>query len=220
MFIGFASTNQTKLTELNYVIQNESTFSPAVAIESNNVIELTEKSKIDNPTMHNAIIKAVHGFESDLKVITDDERYYIGEDAGVYISALRGKPGCEAQRYLGTNVPYSIKQDFILSILRNETDRTVRIVSSCALLYNNKTNYERAKSYQLFTSTVSRNLYIVNRGEQLGDREFGMYSIIKASKDSTITLAVESLDERMKHNGRYDSFKAIINHIQSIKNNK
>jgi XTP/dITP diphosphohydrolase len=59
----------------------------------------------------------------------------LGEDAGLVVDALGGKPGVESARWLGESTGYRQKNSHLLELLSNvpEAERTARYVSALAL---------------------------------------------------------------------------------------
>ncbi len=78
-------------------------------------------------TFHdNAIIKA--------QAVTD--RYgimAISDDSGLEIDALDKKPGVYSARWLGHDTPYDIKNQKVLELMKDKTDRTCRYVCAIAI---------------------------------------------------------------------------------------
>ena len=78
-------------------------------------------------TFHdNAIIKA--------QAVTD--RYgitAISDDSGLEIDALDKKPGVMSARWLGHDTSYDVKNQKVLDLLKDKTDRTCRYVCAIAI---------------------------------------------------------------------------------------
>ncbi len=78
-------------------------------------------------------VKAIHGFEDYLF----EDYLIVADDSGIEIDVLKGRPGIYSARYLGENTSYKIKNQQILSMLKDETKRTAYFKCGIALKYQN-----------------------------------------------------------------------------------
>lgn len=75
-----------------------------------------------------------------VKAISDFDDYLIvADDSGLEIDILKGRPGIYSARYLGENTSYKIKNQQILNMLKDESNRTAYFKCGIALKY--QTNY-------------------------------------------------------------------------------
>jgi XTP/dITP diphosphohydrolase len=107
-----ASRNAHKARELEVLL-------PGWTIE---VLDADDYPPEDGDTYYdNALIKAEFG-----RLQAPDDRWVIGEDSGIEVAALGGRPGIESARYAPEGAPAIAK---LLGELGDETDRSARFVS-------------------------------------------------------------------------------------------
>jgi XTP/dITP diphosphohydrolase len=107
-----ASRNAHKARELEVLL-------PGWTIE---VLDADDYPPEDGDTYYdNALIKAAFG-----RSRASDDRWVIGEDSGLEVAALGGRPGIESARYAPEGAPAIAK---LLGELGDETNRGARFVS-------------------------------------------------------------------------------------------
>ena len=62
----------------------------------------------------------------------------IADDSGLEIDALNKEPGVQSARFLGHDTPYNIKNNYLLELLRGQTQRTARYVCAMAIAIPNQ----------------------------------------------------------------------------------
>lgn len=120
--IVVASGNQGKIKEFREMLEPEG-YTVKSLSDFPDVPEVEETGT----TFHdNAIIKA--------QAVTD--RYgitAISDDSGLEIDALDKKPGVMSARWLGHDTSYDVKNQKVLDLLKDKTDRTCRYVCAIAI---------------------------------------------------------------------------------------
>lgn len=120
--IVVASGNQGKIKEFKemlepegYIVKSLSDYPDMGDIEENGA------------TFHdNAIIKA--------QAVTDKYGIMaISDDSGLEIDALDKKPGVMSARWLGHDTSYDVKNQKVLELMKDKTDRTCRYVCAIAI---------------------------------------------------------------------------------------
>lgn len=120
--IVIASGNQGKIKEFKemlepegYIVKSLSDYPDMGDIEENGT------------TFHdNAIIKA--------QAVTDKYGIMaISDDSGLEIDALDKKPGVMSARWLGHDTSYDVKNQKVLELMKDKTDRTCRYVCAIAI---------------------------------------------------------------------------------------
>lgn len=120
--IVVASGNQGKIKEFREMLEPE-----GYTVKS--LSDFTDMPEVEETgtTFHdNAIIKA--------QAVTD--RYgitAISDDSGLEIDALDKKPGVMSARWLGHDTSYDVKNQKVLDLLKDKTDRTCRYVCAIAI---------------------------------------------------------------------------------------
>lgn len=120
--IVVASGNQGKIKEFKEMLEPE-----GYTVKSLSDFPDMPEIEETGTTFHdNAIIKA--------QAVTD--RYgitAISDDSGLEIDALDKKPGVMSARWLGHDTSYDVKNQKVLDLLKDKTDRTCRYVCAIAI---------------------------------------------------------------------------------------
>ena len=120
--IVVASGNQGKIKEFREMLEPE-----GYTVKSlSDFPDMPEVEETGTTFHDNAIIKA--------QAVTD--RYgitAISDDSGLEIDALNKKPGVMSARWLGHDTSYDVKNQKVLDLLKDKTDRTCRYVCAIAI---------------------------------------------------------------------------------------
>lgn len=120
--IVVASGNQGKIKEFREMLEPE-----GYTVKSlSDFPDIPEVEETGTTFHDNAIIKA--------QAVTD--RYgitAISDDSGLEIDALDKKPGVMSARWLGHDTSYDVKNQKVLDLLKDKTDRTCRYVCAIAI---------------------------------------------------------------------------------------
>ena len=65
----------------------------------------------------------------------------VGDDTGLYVHALDGKPGVHSARFAGKNADSHENRSLVLDLLANKSDRTAKFVTILALAHDGQINY-------------------------------------------------------------------------------
>jgi len=179
--IVIASSNKNKIREFKEMLEPH----------GYHVLSLSDLDyKIDieeNGTTfkENAIIKAK----------TISEEYHImaiADDSGIEIEALDNKPGINSARWLGHDTPYDIKNEKVLELMKDKTNRNCRYVCAIAIC-------EEGKEPIVFEEDVKG---LIN-DKQVGDKGFG-YDPIVYYEPLKKTMAEMSDEEKnsISHRGK------------------
>ena len=120
--IVVASGNQGKIKEFREMLEPE-----GYTVKSlSDFPDMPEVEETGTTFHDNAIIKA--------QAVTD--RYgitAISDDSGLEIDALDKQPGVMSARWLGHDTSYDVKNQKVLDLLKDKTDRTCRYVCAIAI---------------------------------------------------------------------------------------
>lgn len=120
--IVVASGNQGKIKEFREMLEPEGYIVKSLS----DFPDMPEVEETGTTFHDNAIIKA--------QAVTD--RYgitAISDDSGLEIDALDKKPGVMSARWLGHDTSYDVKNQKVLDLLKDKTDRTCRYVCAIAI---------------------------------------------------------------------------------------
>lgn len=179
--IVVASGNQGKIKEFREMLEPE-----GYTVKSlSDFPDMPEVEETGTTFHDNAIIKA--------QAVTD--RYgitAISDDSGLEIDALDKKPGVMSARWLGHDTSYDVKNQKVLDLLKDKTDRTCRYV--CAIAFT-RVNEEPV----VFEDSVECEVAL----EAKGSNGFGYDSIIYYAPLAK-TMAEMSKDEKnsISHRGK------------------
>ena len=179
--IVVASGNAGKIKEFKemlepkgYIVKSLSDFPDMKEVEENGT------------TFHdNAIIKA--------QAVTDQYGIMaISDDSGLEIDALDKKPGVMSARWLGHDTSYTIKNQKVLDLMKNQTNRSCRYVCAIAITRKNEEPI-------VFEDTVECEIAF----EAKGENGFG-YDPIIYYPPLQKTMAEMSKDEKnsISHRGK------------------
>lgn len=179
--IVVASGNQGKIKEFREMLEPE-----GYTVKSlSDFPDMPEVEETGTTFHDNAIIKA--------QAVTD--RYgitAISDDSGLEIDALDKKPGVMSARWLGHDTSYDVKNQKVLDLLKDKTDRTCRYV--CAIAFT-RVNEEPV----VFEDSVECEVAL----EAKGSNGFGYDPIIYYAPLAK-TMAEMSKDEKnsISHRGK------------------
>ena len=179
--IVVASGNQGKIKEFREMLEPE-----GYTVKSlSDFPDMPEVEETGTTFHDNAIIKA--------QAVTD--RYgitAISDDSGLEIDALDKKPGVMSARWLGHDTSYDVKNQKVLDLLKDKTDRTCRYVCAIAIT---RVNEEPV----VFEDSVECEVAL----EAKGSNGFGYYPIIYYSPLAK-TMAEMTKDEKnsISHRGK------------------
>lgn len=179
--IVVASGNQGKIKEFKEMLEPE-----GYTVKSlSDFPDMPEVEETGTTFHDNAIIKA--------QAVTD--RYgitAISDDSGLEIDALDKKPGVMSARWLGHDTSYDVKNQKVLDLLKDKTDRTCRYVCAIAIT---RVNEEPV----VFEDTVECEVAL----EAKGSNGFGYDPIIYYAPSGK-TMAEMSKEEKnsISHRGK------------------
>jgi len=192
--IVLASKNSGKLKEFNYLFKNTNFELIPISEFTNEDIEETGTSYEEN-----AFIKAK--FALDISGLPS-----LGDDSGLEVESLNGEPGIFSARYAGEKGNDILNNNKLLDELSLKKDKSAKFVSILSFLHPElKTSLF---SYgELFGKIIE---------SPRGKGGFG-YDPIFQIKNSELTLAEISEDERMKISHRTISTLKMINLLKESK---
>lgn len=117
-----ASGNEGKIREFRQMLEPE-----GFKVKSLKDLDHFDEPEETGTTFHdNAIIKA--------QAVTDQYGIMaVSDDSGLEIDALDKKPGVYSARWLGHDTPYEIKNQKVLDLMKDKTNRTCRYVCAIAV---------------------------------------------------------------------------------------
>ena len=148
----------------------------------------------------NAIIKA----EAISKMIG---QVVIADDSGIEIDAMDKKPGVESARFLGHDTSYDYKNQYILDLLKNETNRSARYVCAMAIAIPNQPTV-------VFRETMEGEIAY----EPKGENGFG-YDPIFFFPPTNKTGAEMSMEEKNLYSHRAKATRHVLDIVKEMKNN-
>ena len=194
MKIVLASKNSGKLKEFNYLFKNTNFELIPISEFTNEEIEETGTSYEEN-----AFIKAK--FALDISGLPS-----LGDDSGLEVESLNGEPGIFSARYAGEKGNDILNNNKLLDELSLKKDKSAKFVSILSFLHP-----------ELKTSLFSYGeLFGKIINSPRGKGGFG-YDPIFQIKNSELTLAEISEDERMKISHRTISTLKMINLLKESK---
>jgi len=192
--IVLASKNSGKLKEFNYLFKNTNFELIPISEFTNEEIEETGTSYEEN-----AFIKAK--FALDISGLPS-----LGDDSGLEVESLNGKPGIFSARYAGEKGNDILNNNKLLDELSLKKDKSAKFVSILSFLHP-----------ELKTSLFSYGeLFGKIINSPRGKGGFG-YDPIFQIKNSKLTLAEISEDKRMKISHRTISTLKMINLLNESK---
>ena len=194
MKIVLASKNSGKLKEFNYLFKNTNFELIPISEFTNEDIEETGTSYEEN-----AFIKAK--FASDISGLPS-----LGDDSGLEVEALNGEPGIFSARFAGEKGNDNLNNNKLLDELSLKKDKSAKFVSILSFLHP-KLKISLFSYGELFGKIIE---------SPRGKGGFG-YDPIFQIKNSDLTLAEISEDERMKISHRTISTLKMINLLKESK---
>ena len=194
MKIVLASKNSGKLKEFNYLFKNTNFELIPISEFTNEDIEETGTSYEEN-----AFIKAK--FASDISGLPS-----LGDDSGLEVEALNGEPGIFSARFAGEKGNDNLNNNKLLDELSLKKDKSAKFVSILSFLHP-ELKISLFSYGELFGKIIE---------SPRGKGGFG-YDPIFQIKNSELTLAEISEDERMKISHRAISTLKMINLLKESK---
>lgn len=197
--IVFATTNDGKLKEIKLILQDLN-YDIISMKEAGLNIDIVE----DGQTFEeNAIIKAKTIMELTGEIV-------LADDSGLEVDALNKEPGIYSARYLGSETPYSIKNQYIIDQLKDKVneERSARFVCVIALAY---------PSGEIITRRATIEGIIADK--EAGTNGFG-YDPIFYIPEYNCTSSELTLDQKNKISHRGLALEAIKEVIWSKDNNE
>ena len=194
MKIVLASKNSGKLKEFNFLFKNTNFELIPISEFTNEDIEETGTSYEEN-----AFIKAK--FASDISGLPS-----LGDDSGLEVEALNGEPGIFSARFAGEKGNDNLNNNKLLDKLSLKKDKSAKFVSILSFLHP-KLKISLFSYGELFGKIIE---------SPRGKGGFG-YDPIFQIKNSDLTLAEISEDERMKISHRTISTLKMINLLKESK---
>jgi XTP/dITP diphosphohydrolase len=192
--IVLASKNSGKLKEFNYLFKNANFELIPISEFTNEDIEETGTSYEEN-----AFIKAK--FASDISGLPS-----LGDDSGLEVQALNGEPGIFSARFAGEKGNDNLNNNKLLDELSLKKDKSAKFVSILSFLHP-ELKISLFSYGELFGKIIE---------SPRGKGGFG-YDPIFQIKNSELTLAEVSEDERMKISHRTISTLKMINLLKESK---
>ena len=187
---GKVKEMQSLFAELNIkVLALKDVFSEPIDVEENGTT-----------FEENAIIKA----QTISKMIN---QVVIADDSGIEIDAMGKKPGVESARFLGHDTSYDYKNQYILDLLKNETNRAARYVCAMAIAIPGKDTV-------VFRETMEGEIAY----EAKGTNGFG-YDPIFFFPPTNKTGAEMSLEEKNQYYHRAKETRHILEVVKEMPNN-
>lgn len=130
MNLTFATNNPKKSNELKIILEKY-----GYNVLNLNDLDINTEIIESGKTFHeNALIKAQH-----LHELTGEMS--LGEDSGLEVSALSGRPGIYSARYAGQHGNDKANIEKLMSELKNTEDRSARFITVIAVYDGNKVLY-------------------------------------------------------------------------------
>ena len=148
----------------------------------------------------NAIIKA----EAICKMIG---QVVIADDSGIEIDAMDKKPGVESARFLGHDTSYDYKNNYILNLLKDATNRSARYVCAMAMAIPGRDTI-------VFRETMEGEIAY----EPKGENGFG-YDPIFFFPPTNKTGAEMTLEEKNQYSHRAKATRHILEVVKEMTNN-
>lgn len=133
MKIIFATVNKNKMIEIRQILQDLGMEILSMK-EAGIAIDIVEDGKSFE---ENAMIKASE--IAELPEVKAMDAIVLADDSGLEIDYLNKEPGIYSARYAGTDTSYDIKNNLLISRLKNVPDeqRTARFVCAIAAVFPN-----------------------------------------------------------------------------------
>ncbi len=129
----------------------------------------------------------------------------VGDDTGLYVHALDGKPGVHSARFAGKNADSHENRSLVLDLLANKSDRTAKFVTILALAHDGQINY--------FEGQLNGHISMV----PLSTQGFG-YESIFIPDGLNISLAQLSKEDKNMISHRAESAISLMRFIDKLLN--
>ncbi len=189
MEILIATHNQHKKEEIVQIL-------PLFKVLSLSDFQLNEEIVEDGTTFHeNAFIKANYCYNHTNKKS-------IGDDSGLVIAALNGRPGIFSARYAG-NHDFGANIEKVLMEMEGISNRSAYFITVLCLKSEKETLYFEGRIEGDIAEKV------------MGENGFG-YDPIFIPKNQTLSFAQISAEEKNKISHRYLAFQQLLHHFKPI----
>lgn len=186
--ILIATHNQHKKEEIQQILGDR------FKVTSLTDYDLHEEIVEDGSTFHeNALIKAKYCFEKTGKPS-------LGDDSGLVVDALDGRPGIYSARYAG-NHDFAKNMAKVLEELEGEENRTAYFVTVMCLFDDSGVNYFEGRVYGYLTREIR------------GEKGFG-YDPVFIPNDHDITFAEMAAEEKNKISHRKQAIEKFLEFME------
>ncbi|UJF30006.1 RdgB/HAM1 family non-canonical purine NTP pyrophosphatase [Kaistella sp. 97-N-M2] len=186
--ILIATHNQHKKEEIQQILGDR------FKVTSLTDYDLHEEIVEDGSTFHeNALIKAKYCFEKTGKPS-------LGDDSGLVVDALDGRPGIYSARYAG-NHDFAKNMAKVLEELEGEENRKAYFVTVMCLVDDSGVNYFEGRVYGNLTREI------------LGEKGFG-YDPVFIPNDHDITFAEMAAEEKNKISHRKQAIEKFLEFME------
>lgn len=186
--ILIATHNQHKKEEIQQILGDH------FKVTSLTDYDLHEEIVEDGSTFHeNALIKAQYCFEKTGKPS-------LGDDSGLVVDALDGRPGIYSARYAG-NHDFAKNMAKVLEELEGEENRKAYFVTVMCLFDDSGVNYFEGRVYGNLT------------GEIRGEKGFG-YDPVFIPNDHDITFAEMTAEDKNKISHRKQAIEKFLDFME------
>lgn len=186
--ILIATHNQHKKEEIQQILGDR------FKVTSLTDYDLHEEIVEDGSTFHeNALIKAQYCFEKTGKPS-------LGDDSGLVVDALDGRPGIYSARYAG-NHDFAKNMAKVLEELEGEENRKAYFVTVMCLVDASGVNYFEGRVYGNLT------------GEIRGEKGFG-YDPVFIPNDHDITFAEMTAEDKNKISHRKQAIEKFLDFME------
>ncbi|OWK74036.1 non-canonical purine NTP pyrophosphatase, RdgB/HAM1 family [Flavobacteriaceae bacterium JJC] len=186
--ILIATHNQHKNEEIQQILGEN------FKVTSLTDYDLHEEIVEDGTTFHeNALIKAKYCFEKTGKPS-------LGDDSGLVVEALDGRPGIYSARYAG-NHDFAKNMAKVLEEMKNEENRKAYFVTVMCLVDESGERYFEGRVYGNLTREIR------------GEKGFG-YDPIFIPEDYTITFAEMKAEDKNAISHRKEAIEKFLNFLK------
>ncbi len=188
------TNNVNKLAEIKHILGD------TISLLSLADVGIAEDIPEPHDTIgENAIAKTVYAFNK-LNI------HCFGEDTGLEIEALNGKPGVKSARYAGEDRNFRANINKVLADMEGVTNRNARFYTMMALVFRGKLHLFEGICDGIITK------------EPVGNHGFG-YDAIFIPNGDTRTFAEMQLHEKQLYSHRHKALKQMIFFLQQSQHN-
>ncbi|MFI3283863.1 MAG: RdgB/HAM1 family non-canonical purine NTP pyrophosphatase [Erysipelotrichaceae bacterium] len=190
--IYIATSNPHKVKEFKEMLT-------PLNIEVKSMLDLSiDEEIVENGTSfeENALIKARY-------LAKKLNRICVADDSGLEVDCLNKEPGIYSARYMGNDTSYRVKNEHIIKLCNQHTDRTCRFVCAMAICYPDQSEY-------VFTGTIEGTI----AHEIIGEHGFGYDPIFYYEPEQT-TLANIDPVKKNKISHRYNALCLLLEHLNA-----